>query len=82
MRFVSLFEYLNNQHLKDLEASDVQDADERGALAFGPVQSLVDAMDEPAEQPLVCRLGQSFNSKVSLRKENKACRTMKSNYAR
>lgn len=58
---------LISKHLKDLKASDIQDADERRPLPFGPVQSLVDAVDQPAEQPLICCLGQSFNSKVSLR---------------
>lgn len=58
---------LQSQHLKDLKTSDVQDADERRPLPFGPVQRLVDAMDEPTEQPLICRLGQSLNGKVGLR---------------
>lgn len=30
-------------HIKDLEAGDVQDPDERGPLALGLVQGLVDA---------------------------------------
>lgn len=62
----------HNHHLKDLKASDIEDADERRPLAFGPVQGLVDAVDQPAEQPLICCLGQGFNSKVSLRKNQRA----------
>lgn len=54
-------------HIKDLEAGDVQDPDEGGALPLGLVQSLVDAQHQPAEHPLVGRLGQGFNGKVSLR---------------
>lgn len=59
-----------DQHLKYLKASNVQDANERGPLPFGPVQGLVDAVDQPAEQTLICRLGQGFNSKVSLWLQN------------
>lgn len=62
----------HSQHLKDLKASYVQDANERCPLTFGPVQGLVNAVDEPSEQPLICCLGQGFNSKVSLREKQRA----------
>lgn len=62
----------HNQHLKDLKASYIQDANERRPLTFSPVQGLVDAVDQPAKQPLICCLGQGFNSKVSLREKQRA----------
>lgn len=53
-------------HIKDLEAGDVQDPDEGGALALGLVQSLVDAQHQPAEHALVGGLGQGLDGKVGL----------------
>lgn len=53
-------------YLENLKASDVQDANEGGALSLGPVQGLVDAVDQPAEQPLVGGLSQGLYRKVSL----------------
>lgn len=53
-------------YLEDLEASNVQDANEGGSLAFGPVQGFVDAVHEPAEQALVGGLCQGFHCKVRL----------------
>ena len=61
----------HSPHLKDLKTSNIQDTDERRPLAFGSVQSLVDAVDQPAEQTLICCLGQGFNSEVSLRKNKR-----------
>lgn len=59
-------EHGRGAHFKDLEASDVQDADERGALPLGLVQSLVDAQHQPAEHSLVGGLGQGLDGKVRL----------------
>ena len=59
------------KYLKDLKASDVQDTDEGGPLAFCPVQSLVDAMDQPAEQTLIRGFSQGLHRKVSLETEGK-----------
>lgn len=53
-------------HIKDLEASDVQDPDERGTLPLGLVQSLVNAQHQPAEHSLIGGLGQGLDGKVSL----------------
>jgi len=53
-------------HLKDLKASDVQDAEEEGGLPLALVQRLVDPSQDPPEQPLVHRLGQRLNGKISL----------------
>lgn len=53
-------------HLKDLKASDVEDADEGGSLPLGLVQSLVDPEDQAAEHSLIRSFGQSLNSKLCL----------------
>lgn len=57
---------MTRQYLEDLEAGDVQDADEGRSLALGLVQGFVDAHDEPAEHPLVRGFGQSLHSKLGL----------------
>lgn len=54
-------------HVEDLEAGDVQNPDEGGALPLGLVQGLVDAQHQPAEHALVGGLGQGLDGKVSLR---------------
>lgn len=53
-------------HIEDLEAGDVQDPNERGALPLGLVQGLVDTQHQPAEHALVGGLGQGLDGKVSL----------------
>lgn len=53
-------------YIEDLEAGNVQDSDERGALPLGLVQGLVDAQHQPAEHALIGGLGQGLNGKVSL----------------
>lgn len=53
-------------YLEDLKPSDVEDADEGGALPLGLVQRFVDPHDEPAEHPLVRGLGQGLHSKLCL----------------
>lgn len=45
------------QHLKNLKACDIEDADEGRPLALGPVQSFVDAVDKPTKQAFICCLG-------------------------
>ena len=55
-----------NPNLENLKTSNVQNADEGGSLSFGSVQSFVNAMDQPAEQTLICCFSQGLNSKVSL----------------
>ena len=57
-------------YLEDLKAGNVQNADEGSSLALGPVQGLVDAVDQPAEQALVRGLGQGLHRKVSLGKNS------------
>lgn len=52
--------------LEDLEASNVQDAQEGGALAGTAIQGPVEAQDQPAEEALVGGLGQSLQCEVSL----------------
>ena len=44
-------------HIKDLEASDVQDPDEQDVLPLGLVQSLADVQDQPVEHALISGLG-------------------------
>lgn len=53
-------------YLEYFKTGNVQDADEGGTLPFGPVQSFVDAVDEPAEQTFIRGFRQSLHSKVSL----------------
>jgi len=53
-------------HLEYLKASDVQDANKGSSLALGSVQSFINAVNKPTEQPFVCGLGQGFHCKVSL----------------
>ena len=53
-------------HLKDLEAGDVQDAQEGRGLPLALIQRLVDPSQDPPEQTLVHRLGQRLDGKVSL----------------
>ena len=53
-------------YLEDLEAGDVQDADEGGPLPLGLVQGLVDPHHQPAEHPLVGRLSQRLHRKLRL----------------
>ena len=59
-------------HLEDFKAGDVQDPDEGGPLPFGAVQGPVDAVHQPAEEPLVRRLGQRLHGKVCLVGETEA----------
>lgn len=54
------------QNLENLKASDVQDAYEGGALPLGSVQSSVNAVNQPAEQALICGFSQGLDGKVSL----------------
>ena len=58
-----------NSNLENLKTSNVQDANEGCPLSFGSVQSFVNAMDQPAEQTLICGFSQGLNSKVSLEGE-------------
>ena len=53
-------------HLKDLEAGDVEDADEGGPLPLGLVQRLVEPHHQPAEHALVRGLGQGLHGKLCL----------------
>lgn len=53
-------------YLKNLKSSDVQDPNEGGPLPFGPVQSFIDAVNEPAEEPLIGSFCQSFYCKICL----------------
>lgn len=53
-------------YFKDLKSSNVQDANERGSLSLGLVQSFIDSQHQPAEHPLVRGFGQSLDCKLSL----------------
>ena len=53
-------------HVEDLEAGDVEDAEEGGALPLGAVQRAVDAGDQPLEQTLVARLRDRLDRKLHL----------------
>lgn len=57
---------MKSTNLKDLKPSNIQDAQERGTLAFGFVQSLIDTGQDAAEQTLIHGFGQSLHRKVSL----------------
>lgn len=57
-------------NLKNLKSSDIQDSDERRPLPFGPVQSFIDTVNQPAEEPLVGSFCQSFYCKVCLELDN------------
>ena len=53
-------------NLENLKAGNVQDADERGSLALCPVEGFVDAVHEPAEQPLICGFGKGLHGELCL----------------
>lgn len=55
------------KNLENLKTSNVQNADKGGSLPFSPIQSFVNAMDQPAEQTLIRRLSQGLHCKVGLR---------------
>ena len=63
---VSLSREPGRRYLKDLKASDIEDADEGGSLSLGLVQSLIDPEHQAAEHSLVRSFGQSLNSKLCL----------------
>ena len=52
----------SRSHLEDFESSDVEDSNERHALSFVPVETLVDSGDDPLEQLLVRGLGTGLQS--------------------
>ena len=52
--------------LEDLESGDVEDADEGGPLALGPVQRPVDPVDDPLEEALVHRLRDGLDGELDL----------------
>jgi hypothetical protein len=56
-------------YLEDLETGDIEDADERGTLALGAVERLVDANDEPPEELLVQGLGEGLDGELHLNRE-------------
>ena len=51
---------------KDLETSDVKDANEAGALPLGAIKRPVDPGDYPFEEALVGGLGNGFYGKLHL----------------
>lgn len=53
-------------YLKDLKASNIEDADEGGSLSLGLVQRLIDPEHQAAEHSLIGSFGQSLNSKLCL----------------
>lgn len=59
-------------HLEYFKTCDVQNTNEGCSLALGTVQRPVDPMHQPAEEPLIGGFGQSFHSKVGLRKVREA----------
>ena len=56
-------------YLKDLKTSNVQNTNKWGSLPLGSVQGLVDSHHDPFEHSFVKRLGNCFNGKFSLSKE-------------
>lgn len=66
-------------HLKDLKASDVQDAQEGGRLPLTLIQRLVDSGQDPTKQPLVHRLRQSLHRKISLQEAKEEDRRRQEN---
>lgn len=54
------------EYLKNFKSSNIQDSNERCSLTFGPVQSFIDAMNEPAKEPLVGSFCQCFYCKICL----------------
>ena len=59
-------ELLKAVQLEDLEAGNIQDADEAGALSLGPVQRAVDPRHNPLEQSLVGGLGDGLDGELDL----------------
>lgn len=57
---------LSAAHLKDLEASDVQDAQEGRGLSFALVQGLVHSGQDPAKKAVVHGLRQRLDGKIGL----------------
>jgi hypothetical protein len=57
--------------LEDLKASDVEDANEAGALSLGAVQGPVDPGHDPLEQPLVHGLCDGLDGELDLFLEGK-----------
>ena len=52
--------------LEDVESGNVEDSDEGGSLALGPVQRPVDPGHDPLEQPLVHGLGDGLDGELDL----------------
>ena len=52
--------------MKYLEAGNVEDADERGALAFAAIKRFVDALHNPFEHALVDGLGDRLDGELHL----------------
>ena len=52
--------------LEDFESGNVEDSDEGGSLALGPVQRPVDPGHDPLEQPLVHGLGDGLDGELDL----------------
>ncbi len=52
--------------LEDLEAGNVENADEAGALPLGPVQGPVDPRHDPLEEALVGGLGDGLDGELDL----------------
>ena len=48
-------------NLENLESCNVQYADERGSLSFGPVEWFVDPQHDPLEHPLITCLADGLN---------------------
>ena len=59
-------ELLKAVQLEDLEAGNIQDADEAGALSLGPVQRAIDPRHNPLEQSLVGGLGDGLDGELDL----------------
>jgi hypothetical protein len=59
-------ELLEAVDVKDLKSGNVEDADERGALALGAVQGPVDPRHDPLEEALEHGLGDGLHGKLDL----------------
>lgn len=59
-------ELLERVQLEDFESCHVEDTDEGGALALGPVERPVDAVDKPSEHSFVASLRDCFHCEFDL----------------
>lgn len=62
-------------HLKDLETSDIQNANKLCTLTFRPIKRLIDPVHEPLEHTLIAGLRNRLHRELSLDKQDKSHET-------